>query len=72
MRMLLDGPVIVDEAPEFEYRGGMFYATIKVGEDEICLCFRPSTFFQGIADAACETRKARLIGAKVVQFPGAG
>ena len=59
-------PQLVEEPPEFVFRGGMFYATDP--GSGLVRAFRPNTFFATLAGAAKAAREYRLSGAKIVPF----
>ena len=42
----LDATLLVDHAPEFEYRDGLYIANITSGTLTIRLVFRPHTLFE--------------------------
>ncbi len=56
--------VLMEEPPEIEFVGGLFYVTDEAG----VRAYRPATFFKGIARAVEQSRKYRANGAEVVQL----
>jgi hypothetical protein len=67
---MVDGACyFIEEPPEVDYRGGLFYATYKIGDGSFTVCFRPSTMFAGIAAAAFKARSHRFEGAEIIKFP---
>lgn len=60
--------LLVEEAPEIEFRGGLFYLTVKAGDETIALACRPSVFFQGLAAAATAARGCKFGGAEVISL----
>jgi hypothetical protein len=66
MGQALVGAVLVEESPEFEFVGGLFYAHHA---DGIVRVYRPNTFFAMVAAAASESRKFKSGGAEIIPFP---
>lgn len=61
-----DVPMLVEEPPVFEFRGGLFYVTDpKAG---ICRAYRPHTYFATLAAMAKCAREYRVSGAQVIPF----
>lgn len=60
---------IIEEAPEVQLRGGLFYVVDRTEGVVIVRVFRPSTFFKTIATFAEESRNYRVAGAEVIPFP---
>ena len=57
-------PQLVEEPPEFEFRGGLFYVSDpRIG---IVRAYRPNTYFATLAAMAACARKYRTSGAQVI------
>lgn len=39
-------PIFVEDSPKFEFRDGMFFSYITVGNTEFVCVYRPSTFIE--------------------------
>jgi hypothetical protein len=57
--------MLVEDVPEFEFRGGLFYVMAPGGEPR---AYRPNTFFAAVAAAATAARQFRFAGAEVIEF----
>ena len=69
MREGLPEVVLVEEPPKFEFKNGLFYVTCE--RSGIHRAYRPSTYFQTIANMVAESRKYRIASAEVVQLHAA-
>ena len=63
--------VLIEQAPEIELRGGLYYVTDLVGDGKIVRVMRPSVFFQLFARAGQAAKLHRFSGAEVIAFPTA-
>lgn len=61
------GTMLLEEPPEFELRGGLFYITDRMGDVTIRRAMRPHVFFATIAGAVEQSRKYR--SAEIVSLP---
>lgn len=62
-------PVLVEEAPEIEYRNGLFHVIQRIGERRFERVMRPHIFLLGLRRAAEAARKHRFAGAEIIPFP---
>ena len=60
--------VFIEEAPEIELRGGLYYVTDLVGDGKIVRVMRPSVFFQLFARAGDAAKQHRFGGAEIIPF----
>jgi hypothetical protein len=64
--------ILIEEAPEIEFRAGLFYIVDTLGDGTIVRVMRPNVFFRLFARAGEAAREHKFSGAEVVAFPRAG
>ena len=64
--------VLIEETPEIEFRGGLFYVIDSVGDRQIVRAMRPNVFFRLFAKAGEAAKKHKFGSAEVIPFPETG
>lgn len=62
---------LIEEAPEVELRGGLYYVTDRLEGQTIIRIFRPNTFLKTFARFGEQARAYRSGGADVIEFSDA-
>lgn len=63
--------VLIEEAPDIEFRGGLFYVIDTVGEKQLVRAMRPNVFFRLFAKAGEAARQHKFGSAEIILFPEA-
>ena len=71
MDNLVGVPVLVEDAPEIEYRNGLFHIIQRIGEHRLERVMRPHIFLLGLRRATMAARQHRFGGAEIIPFPKA-
>lgn len=64
----LDPCYFVEEAPEFDYRGGLFHITQQIGNETFERVMSPHIFMVALRKAAEVAKKHRFGSAEVIDF----
>jgi hypothetical protein len=67
---LEEAAVLLEEAPDIELRGGLYYVTDHIGDGTIVRVMRPNVFFRLFARAGEAARLHKFAGAEIIDFPG--
>ena len=69
---MLEGvAMLIEEAPEIEERGGLFYIAVQVGGEKMVFVARPNLFFLGVQQAKIAGRNF-FKRSKIVPFERTG
>lgn len=63
-----EGRYFIEEAPEFAYKGGLFFVTQHIGNRTLERVMSPHVFMLGLRRAAECARKHRFASADIIPF----